>query len=354
LTDAGHAVRLVIVDPCDHDVPAWRRAIAHYPGLESLFDRVEVAYLADRAVELPVHPRDAFVATTWWTAHIAHRAVRSLGRRRFVYLIQEFEPMTFPMGSFYALAAESYTLPHVALFSTDFLRDYFRAHHLGVYARDPAGGEACALSFQNAIATFAITADTIARPGPRKLLFYARPEQHAARNMFELGILALRRLAAAGILDPNAWVIEGIGASRAFEPVPLGRGCHLSLLPRTSLDEYQTMLPGYDVGLSLMLTPHPSLVPLEMAAAGLVTVTNTFANKTAAALAALSANLLPVPPTIDGIAAGLAEAIRRADDLERRVAGSRVAWSRSWTESFDAPLLGRLGTFLADDEDQVG
>lgn len=67
-----------------------------------------------------------------------------------------------------------------------------------------------------------------------------------------------------------------------------------------------------------------------------------------------SANLLPVPPTIDGIAAGLAEAIRRADDLERRVAGSRVAWSRSWTESFDAPLLERLGTFLADDEDQVG
>ena len=67
-----------------------------------------------------------------------------------------------------------------------------------------------------------------------------------------------------------------------------------------------------------------------------------------------SANLLPVPPTIDGIAAGLVEAIRRADDLERRVAGSRVAWSRSWTESFDAPLLERLGTFLADDEDQVG
>ncbi len=347
LSDVGHAVRLVIVDRSDHDPTAWRRAIAGYPGLEGLFDRVEVAYAADRSVELAVHPRDAFIASTWWTAHLAHRAVRDLEGRRFVYLIQEYEPMTFPMGSLYALAAESYTFPHVALFSTELLRDYFRAERTGVFAADvPA--PTTVLTFRNAIATFDVTPESLARRGSRRLLFYARPEQHAARNMFELGVLALRRAVADGLLDPESWRVEGIGAGRAFEAVPLGGGVRLALLPRVDLAEYHTMLPGYDVGLALMLTPHPSLVPLEMAAAGQLTVTNTFANKTAAALAALSSNLIAVPPTVTGIRDGLAAAIAAVDDLAGRAAGSKVAWSTRWSDSFDDRLLAALADALAD------
>jgi glycosyltransferase involved in cell wall biosynthesis len=345
LHEAGHRVRIVIVDPCEHDVAAWRHGIARYPGLEDLFDRVEVAYAADRAVELRVHPRDTFIATTWWTAHLAHRAAETIGRRRFVYLIQEFEPMTFPMGSLYALAAESYALPHYALFSTAFLRDYFRAQGLGVYA-DTMTGDREALTFENAIATFPVTVERLARPGPRKLLFYARPEQHAARNLFEIGILALRTAVAAGTFDAESWRLEGIGTGRAFAPVPLGGSHRLALLPRVTLDEYRTLLPGYDVGLSLMLTPHPSLVPLEMAAAGLVTVTNTFANKTAAALRALSSNLVPVAPTVAAIGRGLTDAVARTSDYAGRVAGSEVAWSRDWRTSFDDAFLRRLGELL--------
>ena len=88
---------------------------------------------------------DTFVATTWWTAHIAHAAVTASGRERFLYLIQEYEPFTFPMGSYAALAAGSYGLPHTALFSTELLRGYFRAHGIGVYADgDEAGDRASA------------------------------------------------------------------------------------------------------------------------------------------------------------------------------------------------------------------
>jgi hypothetical protein len=346
LTDAGHRVRIVIVDPCDHDPAAWRRDIACYPGLEALFDRVEVFYAADRAAALDVSRADAFIATTWWTAHLADRAARAVGDRPFVYLIQEFEPMTFPMGSLYALARASYALPHRALFSTEFLHDYFRDHRVGVHADVAWGGPAAARTFENAIASFDVTADRLVRPGPRRLLFYARPEQHAARNMFELGVLALRAAVAGGTLDGDQWTIEGIGAGRAFEPIPLGRGCRLSLLPRVSLAEYQTLLPRYDVGLSLMLTPHPSLVPLEMAAAGLVTVTNTYANKTAEALRALSSNLVPVDPTVEAITVGLREAMRLTADLEGRVAGAAVRWSRDWRTSFDDALLRRLTDWL--------
>jgi hypothetical protein len=346
LTDVGYAVRLVIVDPCAYDPPSWRRTIAEYPGLEGFFDRVEVAYAADRGVSLPVHASDAFVATTWWTAHVAHRATREIGRDRFLYLVQEYEPMTFPMGSLHALAAASYTYPHVALFSSELLRDYFRAGRIGVYGGAGRGDGADGHVFQNAIASFDVTPERLARAGRRRLLFYARPEQHAARNMFEIGVLALRRAVEAGALDPATWVVDGIGAGRAFEPIPLGHGTRLSLLPRMSLAEYQRTLPSYDVGLSLMLTPHPSLVPLEMAAAGMVTVTNTFANKTADALRALSANLIGAAPTIEGVGDAIAVATTRADDRVARAAGSRVAWSRDWRTSLDDALLARLRDVL--------
>jgi hypothetical protein len=346
LTDVGYAVRLVIVDPCAYDPAAWRAAIVEYPGLERFFDRVEIAYAADRAVAVPVHAGDAFVATTWWTAHVAQHATRELGRDRFLYLVQEYEPMTFPMGSLHALAAASYAFPHIALFSSALLRDYFRAERIGVYGGAGRGDGADGHVFENAIASFDVTPERLTRAGRRRLLFYARPEQHAARNMFEIGVLALRRAVEAGILDPAAWVIDGIGAGRPFEPITLGRGARLSLLPRMSLGEYQRTLPSYDVGLGLMLTPHPSLVPLEMAAAGMVTVTNTFATKTADALRSLSANLIGAQPTIEGVADAIGAAVDRVDDREARAAGACVAWSRDWCTSLDDALLARLRDVL--------
>ena len=341
LADAGHRVRIVAVDASAQDPTALRRSMASYPGLEALFDRIEIADASDRSVPLVVGAGDAFVATTWWTAHLAHGASRALGRRRFLYLIQEYEPMTFPMGSLHAFASASYDLPHAALFSTEMLRDWFRAQRIGVFAD---GGDSFA--FQNAIARFTVVPERLRRSGPRKVLFYARPEQHAARNMFELGVLALRAACAEGAFRDD-WAIDGIGAGRAFAPVRLAGGHRMQMLPRVSLSEYQLLLPGYDVGLALMLTPHPSLVPLEMAAAGLVTVTNTFANKTADALRALSTNLVPVAPTLAGIVEGLREAERAARDLEARAAGADVAWSRDWRASFDDDLLRRLSAVLA-------
>src|SRR5262249_45750548 len=137
----GSTVRLVIVDECDYDLAAWRRAIAEYRGLVNFFDLIEVAYAYDRTQGLEVSPADLFIATTWWTAHVAHRATHDLGHERFLYLIQEFEPMTFPMGSSYALALETYSFPHMALFSSELLREYFKINRLGVFSADTRQGD---------------------------------------------------------------------------------------------------------------------------------------------------------------------------------------------------------------------
>ena len=141
LAARGRRVRIVTVDPVGPLPRDWRERLESFSGLEGLRDRVEIGFGRARA-GLEVSPRDTFIATTWWTAHIADAAVRRLAREGFLYLIQEYEPFTFPMGSYAALARQSYDFPHRALFSTELLRGYFRAHRIGVYAGGARAGNA--------------------------------------------------------------------------------------------------------------------------------------------------------------------------------------------------------------------
>jgi hypothetical protein len=163
--------------------------------------------------------------------------------------------------------------------------------------------------------------------------------------MFDLGLLALGRAVELGAL-PADWELHGIGTLSSRGRIELGSGAALALLRRSEQGAYANLLRSYDVGLSLMYTPHPSLVPIEMASAGMLTVTNSFENKTPEALAAISPNLVTAEPTIDGVAAGLGAAVAGVEDYARRVRGSDVDWSRDWDRSFDDELLARLTSFL--------
>ena len=345
LAQRGARVRIVTVDPVGALPPSWTTMIESYSGLEGLFDHVEIAF-GRESTGLEVSRRDRFIATTWWTAHLAHAALAALEGERFLYLIQEYEPFTFPMGSFAALAAESYGFPHDALFSTELLRDYFRRHAIGVYANGRREGNAASASFQNAI-----TAIDPPLPGElqgrttRSLLFYARPEAHAARNMFELGVVALSRAIESGCFQ-DGWQLHGIGTLRSGRRLALGGDAVLELLPRAAQDDYARQLRRHDVGLALMYTPHPSLVPIEMASAGMLTVTNSFENKTPEAMSAISSNLITGEPTLDGIVAGLREAEAGVVDHERRRLGATVRWSHDWDRSFDDELLARVAAWL--------
>jgi glycosyltransferase involved in cell wall biosynthesis len=346
LAERGARVRVVTVDPVGPLPPDWRRTIESYSGLAGVFDRIEVEF-GRESPGLEVSREDSFVATTWWTAHIAHRAAASLGGepRPFLYLVQEYEPFTFPMGTYAALARESYDLPHRALFSTELLRGWFRRHAIGVYAQEVEAGDRASIAFQNAItAVEPPAAEELRARQTRKLLFYARPEAHAARNMFELGALALSRAAGEGVLDGIE--LHGIGTVQAGGRLDLGNGAVLDLLPRSGQAAYAQQLRDHDIGLALMYTPHPSLPPIEMASAGMLTVTNSFENKTADALSAISTNLIAAEPTVEGVVEGLRQAVAGAGDVERRVRGGAVDWSRDWAESFGDDVMERVEGLL--------
>jgi hypothetical protein len=345
LAQRGARVRVVTVDPTPRLPRGWRVRLEGYAGLAGLGDLVEFTF-GRELTELEVSPEDAFIATTWWTAHIAHAAGQDLGARRFLYLIQEYEPFTFPMGSYAALARGSYDFPHSALFSTELLREYFRRHRIGVYAAGPKRGDGMSVAFENAItAVPPPSAGELAVRDGRRLLFYARPEPHAARNMFELAVLALARAAEDGAFA--GWELRGIGTVNASGRLPLGAGATLELVPRAAQGDYARLLREHDVGLALMYTPHPSLVPIEMASAGMLAVTNSFENKTPDALAAISSNLVVAEPAVASVAAALIRATAAVGDYERRAAGAHVSWSRDWGDSFDDAVLGAVERFLS-------
>jgi hypothetical protein len=95
-----------------------------------------------------------------------------------------------------------------------------------------------------------------------------------------------------------------------------------------------------------MYTPHPSLVPIEMASAGMLVVTNTYANKTQASLSAISSNFIAVEPTIEDVRRGLEEAVAKIDDYAQRVQGSHVNWSTCWEQTFDTDVITQIRAFI--------
>ena len=96
--------------PCRRCRATGGSDVEAYSGLDGLFDQVEVAFgrEAQRHRGQPRRPlrRDHLVDR----AHRAH-AARALDGERFLYLIQEYEPFTFPMGTYAALARRVLPLP---------------------------------------------------------------------------------------------------------------------------------------------------------------------------------------------------------------------------------------------------
>lgn len=271
---------------------------------------------------LRVAPGDVVMATWWPTAYAAARALEVTGAGSFLYLVQDFEPAFHPWSTSYALALGTYSLPMRPIFNTGLLRDHFLATRVGRLA-EPSAGD-LAIAFEPAVDT------ALFRPGPAgatpRLLFYARPAK--ARNAFELGLRALRVAVQRGSFGDD-WEFWSIGET--VPELPLGPGAVLRPMPWKSLTDYAAMLGSSNVLLSLMLSPHPSYPPLEMAAAGGTVVTNTFGVKTAEALGRISPRIHAVEPEVEA----LAIALRTAAQTPRATEAANLVLPRSWEASLE-------------------
>ena len=82
-----------------------------------------------------------------------------------------------------------------------------------------------------------------------------------------------------------------------------------------------------------------------MASAGMVVVTTHFGARDADAMAALSANIIAVAPTVETVEPG-SVAAARVDDPPARVAGAAVAWLTDWNESFGPAVEQAVRHFI--------
>jgi glycosyltransferase involved in cell wall biosynthesis/SAM-dependent methyltransferase len=343
LAARGVGIRFVSTDaPVDNDsAPFWDH-VKTLTRAHRLPPNMELVDAHDRSRPISIGANDLFMATAWWTAQQVKYAIRETHQKTFLYLIQDYEPLLHAASSQYALASETYELPHVPIINTSLLRDFLASQKIGRF-RDEAFARA-ALVFEPALDQSIFHPHEMPRPYQRRrLLFYARPT-NGLRNLFELGVAALQKVIDEGVLDPELW--EFVGMGEQFAPVALGRGAVLRPAEWVNLEGYARQMRQSDVLLSLMLSPHPSYPPLEMAASGGVSVTTTFGTKTAERLSQLSRNIIGVEPTIESIAAGLDAAVRRLPLQNERLQDAHLALPQNWSDSFD-PILPQLMDELA-------
>lgn len=344
LAARGVPVRYIATElPPEADTGYLWEHIRGLTGIQERFPHVVFASATDPSRPLAIGKHDVFFATMWSTAHLAKQAMRLTEPGRFIYFIQDFEPGLYPWSSEYALALETYRLDFRAIISGRMLARYLTENRIGRFA-EPGFMDQCAV-LDWAIDESLFHFDRAAHPdGTKTLLFYARPNL-AKRNLFELGMTALERAVEEGVFADEKWEFRFMGEKLA--PVDLGHGLRITQAPWRNFEGYAEMLRGSDVLLSLMLSPHPSYPPLEFAACGGLAVTNTYDVKSAAALREISGNIVSAEPTVEGIAAGLREAVARTGDWSAREAHSAIRMPRTWEESF-RDLLPRVQAMWED------
>jgi len=339
LAATGIKVRLVSTNAVpDEDQSAFWTHAALLSGTDARSHGVELVDASARERPMSLGVNDLFMATAWWTAQAVKYAIRHTRHKRFFYIIQDYEPLLHAASTAQALASETYCLDHVPIINSQLLYDHLVKHKVGCFA-DPDFASR-ALVFEPAIdPTLFHPAEAVAAAnGKKRLLMYARPTK-GERNLFELGVAALRVLIARGEFDFTQWDFHGMGED--FAPVWLGPHIQLTALPWKGLQGYAQFMRESDVLLSLMHSPHPSYPPLEMAACGRPVVTTTFGSKTAARLAEISPNIIGVDPTLEGIADGLAEAFRRDGTRDK------IKMPQTWSESFARIIPGLHDTAFA-------
>ena len=306
-------LRIVLTDQADPPDPAtlpeslrgWTVVDASDNGAAATEGRTIVAFGARADATLAVGAGDRFMATGWWTAYCAQRLLewqaRQYGadRHPLLYFVQDFEPGFYPWSTRYMLALSTYTWdgPLLPVFNTGLLRAYFERqdlHFERAWSFEPQLTPALARVWSQAEGGF---------DKRRRLIVYGRPG--TPRNAFELVCQGLRHWCAHDH-SSRSWDLHSLGEPHA--PVPMPGDNRLVSLGKLSLDAYAAALSESAIGVSLMLSPHPSYPPLEMAQFGVRVVTNGFANKDLGAAAPGIVSLrAPTPEAIGEALAQLAE-----------------------------------------------
>lgn len=259
---------------------------------------------------------DIGVATLWTTAYVLARVTNCA---RKMYLIQDYEPLFYPAGSTSAQAELSYRLGFDGICNTEPLKAIYNDRYAGE-----------AIAFTPQVDKQVFFPGPTGRRWPRaRVFFYARPDN--PRNAFELSAAALKRLkyrlgssveilCAGADFDPAAYGLDGVVEPLGWLPYEetgkLYRTCH--------------------VGLSSMLTPHPSYLPFELMACGALVV--ALRNESNGWLLEDDVTCLTAEATASSLASKLFQAVTAWDELAPIRANAAKTVSRLSGRGWNAEL----------------
>jgi lipopolysaccharide biosynthesis protein len=290
-----------------------------------------VALAHRRFIPVSIRAGDVFFATAWWTADLGFRlkdeqsAVH--GRSApLLYLIQDYEAGFYPWSVKYAMADATYKRPKdtIALINAEELASYF--------AKRTTFDRAFCLPYQ---------IDDKIKSGlqsclkEKVILVYGRP--NVARNAFGVIVEGLRRWQGRNPDENCRWRI--VFAGEEFDDGLIAELENAECQGKLGLDSYTSILNRCAIGISLMISPHPSYPPLEMASAGATTITNSYEGKDMSARAPNIISIDVISP--DAIADALDDA-RRKVRLDTLIDPVKIRPKPSPYPLFDAAKVAAL------------
>ena len=275
---------------------------------------------------------DVFITTAWWTTSKARQLLENtqLSNVRIYYVVQDFEPLFYAASDLYAAALETYK----------------QADHLVVNSANLANYISDTLDLdlnQNFVfepqyikQNLPIREVRKSRIGPIKILIYGRPS--VQRNLF-LTLVKGIESALERLPDLSC---EILSVGEVHHEITLKTGHVIKSLGKLSLPKYKELLSKADLGISLMLSPHPSYPPLEMASAGMQVITNDFLGyknsleKSFANLFVVEPNVKDIANNIVAILSGSKIRFHVAEDEEFSEGVSLEVLTRNLLQSFES------------------
>ena len=264
----------------------------------------------------PVPEADASIATFWTSAYAV---LKNRASRRKFYFIQDYEPLFYPAGTYFALVEATYRFGFPGIVNTPGLCDVYRREF-----------GAPAVAFTPATDPELFHPPPLREEEPFRVFFYGRPDTE--RNAFELGLAALQRLK-----QRHGPAVDVVVAGGDVPPEIAHRAPALRFLGRLPYRETGDLYRRCHAGLVLMLTKHPSYLPFELMSCGAVPVANVnpantwlLRNEETALVAEPSPSLL-----VDAL-----ERLLHDRPLRERLssAGQALVQSFTWDEQIDRVL----------------
>ena len=190
--------------------------------------------------------------------------------KKDIYFIQHYEPGFYPRSTEYALAESTYVSESnsiIAIFNSEELYCFFKQkgyHFANEFFFRPCLNDKLKevlMSYKQ----FPVR--------KKRILIYGRPGTY--RNAFELIRVSLQ-IWSKNYSKASEWEIISLGEN--FKDIKMENNI-IHSCGKVSLSEYGNIMLTSFIGISLMISPHPSYPPLEMSVFGIKTITNSFENK---------------------------------------------------------------------------